>query len=264
MITAENIGTLKRKLDYHYARYDKSKISPDPLEIPHLYSERNNIELVAFLASVFAYGGVKQILKTLYSLSNLLGENPVASLSDIETTVRRVISSQIKYRFYSNADVANLLRLLAHFREKYGSLENLFMKGYNENDRNVRNAAENFSLAFLQACKEKGCLTRGIKFMFPRPSKGSAAKRMNLFLRWMVRDDELDFGLWRGVRKNALVIPLDVHVARIARKLGLTARKSNDWKTAEEITETLKLFDKNDPVKYDFALCHIGMRKEEF
>jgi uncharacterized protein (TIGR02757 family) len=104
-------------------------------------------------------------------------------------------------------------------------------------------------------------LTDGIKFMFPLPEKGSSCKRMNLFLRWMVRKDELDFGLWKGITTDKLIIPVDTHVARICTELGLTSRKNVSWKMAEEITDNLKEFDPVDPVKYDFAICHIGMRK---
>ena len=107
-------------------------------------------------------------------------------------------------------------------------------------------------------------LSIGSKFMFPVPEKGSACKRMNLFLRWMVRKDDLDFGLWREIHTSKLVIPVDTHVARISRSLRLTKRKNVSWKMAEEITEKLKKFDPEDPVKYDFAICHIGMRKMKF
>jgi uncharacterized protein (TIGR02757 family) len=100
--------------------------------------------------------------------------------------------------------------------------------------------------------------------MFPIPEKGSACKRMNLFLRWMVRKDELDFGLWNKIPKNKLIIPVDIHIAKICKQLKLTKHKNANWKMAEEITENLKKFDPYDPVKYDFALCHNGMRKMEF
>jgi uncharacterized protein (TIGR02757 family) len=97
--------------------------------------------------------------------------------------------------------------------------------------------------------------------MFPMPASGSACKRMNLFLRWMVRKDELDFGLWKEILTDKLIMPVDTHVARICRELNLTTKKNVSWKMAEEITNHLKKFDRNDPVKYDFAICHIGMRK---
>jgi uncharacterized protein (TIGR02757 family) len=148
---------------------------------------------------------------------------------------------------------------------EFGSLKKLFLSGYQETDPNTKNAITIFSNFLLQqAQNEIGSLSRGLKFMFPLPEKGSACKRMNLFLRWMVRKDELDFGLWDEIASSKLIIPVDTHVARICKQLKLTKRKNLSWKMAEEITENLKKFDSDDPVKYDFAICHIGMRKMRF
>ncbi|MCH9030498.1 MAG: TIGR02757 family protein, partial [Bacteroidetes bacterium] len=138
-------------------------------------------------------------------------------------------------------------------------------RGFDKNDENVKNGITNFSEYFLTNYKKMyGNISNGIKFMFPLPQKGSACKRMNLFLRWMVRDDELDCGLWNEIPLNKLIIPVDTHIARICKQLNLTKRKKVNWEMAEEITGKLKRFDPVDPVKYDFALCHIGMRKLEF
>jgi len=116
----------------------------------------------------------------------------------------------------------------------------------------------------IDLCSINGKTSLGIKFMFPNPEKGSACKRMNLFLRWMIRKDELDFGLWKSISPSQLIIPVDVHIARISQKLKLTTRKNISWNMAEEITNNLKKIDPVDPVKYDFALCHIGIRKIKF
>jgi uncharacterized protein (TIGR02757 family) len=149
--------------------------------------------------------------------------------------------------------------------QEFDSLKKLFISGYDQDDINLKNAITNFSNYFLQKCtQEFRGISRGIKFMFPLPEKGSACKRMNLFLRWMVRKDELDFGLWCEIPTNKLVIPVDTHIAKICKQLKLTKKKNVSWKMAEEITENLKKFDADDPVKYDFALCHIGMRKLKF
>jgi uncharacterized protein (TIGR02757 family) len=149
--------------------------------------------------------------------------------------------------------------------KEFGSLKKLFLTGYQVTDSNTKNAITNFSNYFLQKAQSKfGSLSRGIVFMFPLPEKGSACKRINLFLRWMVRKDELDIGLWKGIPTSKLIIPVDTHIARICRKLKLTKRKNVSWKMAEEITNNLKKFDPDDPVKYDFAICHIGMRKLQF
>jgi uncharacterized protein (TIGR02757 family) len=144
-------------------------------------------------------------------------------------------------------------------------LNNLFLFRFNTDDQNVKNGISGFSSFFIENYKIKfGKPTTGFKFMFPLPEKSSACKRTNLFLRWMVRKDELDFGLWNGINKNQLIIPVDTHIARICKELRLTKRKNVSWPMAEEITNNLKKYDPIDPVKYDFALCHIGMRKLQF
>ncbi len=255
---------LKKKLDYHYERYKTEPLSPDPLEIPHLFTSPLDIEFTAFISAIFAYGSVTQILKTLYSILEILGKNPHEKLMNDKKLLRQLKNSKISYRFYSNDDVVNLFKIIRKAYAKHGSLKNLFVKNYSCKHENLKNEIETFSLWFLKECEKARCLSRGFKFMFPLPSKGSAVKRMNLFLRWMVRKDNFDFGLWSKIKRNQLLIPVDTHIARISRELGLTSRKNADWKMAEEITENLKKFDFDDPVKYDFALCHIGIRKEYF
>src|SRR5690606_311097 len=170
--------------------------------------------------------------------------------------------SGIKHRFYSEDDINNFFQTIRAVYKNEESLENLFMKFYNPDDKNLKNAINKFSKFFLEKTGSK--ISHGIKFMFPLPEKGSACKRMNLFLRWMIRKDELDFGIWNKIPPSKLVIPVDTHVARICKQLKLTSRKNVNWKMAEEITENLKKFDSHDPVKYDFAICHIGMRRMNF
>jgi uncharacterized protein (TIGR02757 family) len=255
---------LSSKLNYHYKEFDKSSISPDPLEMLHHHTDSRDIELMGFISSIFAFGSVKQILKILYEIEKIMEYRPYEFICNYNAEKGKTIFHNIKYRFYSNDDVVNLFEILAKGIREYNTLENLFLIGFNSGEKNVKNGINNFSEWFIGECRKSGCLTNGIKFMFPRPEKGSAAKRMNLFLRWMVRKDELDFGLWTGIEKSQLVIPVDTHIARISKALGLTSLKNVSWKMAEEITENLKQFDNEDPVKFDFALCHIGMRKMEF
>lgn len=256
-----NHNTLKQKLNDHFTAFDKSHIEPDPLQFLHLYKNKRDIELVGFLSSIFAYGNVKQIINTLNSLNNILQPDPFNYIRSFSGNKQITI----KHRFYSEEDVHSLLCLLSKTITKYGSLKNLFLKGYNSTDANVKNGISNFSNYFLdEYSRSFGNPTHGIKFMFPSPEKGSACKRMNLFLRWMVRKDELDFGLWKEIPTDKLIIPVDTHIAKISRNLKLTSLKNVSWKMAEEITTRLKKFDEADPVKYDFALCHIGMRKLKF
>jgi uncharacterized protein (TIGR02757 family) len=254
---------LKHKLQHHYKAFDKSKLEPDPLQFPHLFKDEKDIEVMAFIASVFAYGNVKQILNSLNIFLDIANNQPFKFIQKL--SVDLTAPSTFIHRFYSLNDILRLFLILKLAYSEFGSLKNLFLSGYSEIDLTTKNAITNFSNYFLiKAKREFGVLSRGIKFMFPLPEKGSACKRMNLFLRWMVRKDELDFGLWREIPTSKLIIPVDTHIARICKQLKLTKRKNVSWQMAEEITENLKKFDPDDPVKYDFALCHIGMRKQDF
>ena len=254
---------LKQKLDQHYKAFDKSQLMPDPLQFPHLFKDEKNMEVMAFIASVFAYGNVKQIINSLNKFVEISNKQPFKFIQ--EFTSGKYIASKFIHRFYSSNDIYHLFMLLDFAYKEFGSLKKLFLSGYNQDDENLKNAITNFNLYFLQkAQKEFGELSRGIVFMFPLPEKGSACKRMNLFLRWMVRKDELDFGLWSEIPTSKLVIPVDTHITRICKQLKLTRAKNVSWKMAEEITNNLKKFNPDDPVKYDFAICHIGMRKLKF
>jgi uncharacterized protein (TIGR02757 family) len=263
-------SNLKQKLEYHYKAFDKSKLEPDPLQFPHLFNDEKDIEVMAFIASVFAYGNVKQIINSLNTFLLIAKNQPYEFISNISAT--KNLPTNFVHRFYSTEDILHLFQLLNSAYDEYGSLKNLFLSGYDSEDETIKNAITNFNKYFLtKAQKEFKKISRGIVFMFPLPEKGSACKRMNLFLRWMVRKDELDFGLWiclsvrqEEIPTSKLIIPVDTHVARICKQLKLTKRKNVSWKMAEEITENLKKFDPNDPVKYDFAICHIGMRKLTF
>lgn len=254
---------LKERLEFHYRAFDKTTLSPDPVEFPHRYNADRDIEISAFLSSVFAYGGITQIMKTLASLFAMMGSSP------FEYLIRRRKSAynkdNIYHRFYTTDDIEVLLSTLSDVLINYGSIGNMFTEGYNSSDTNISGSLENFSQKFTTflADSQSG-ITHGLKHILPAPSSGSACKRMNLFLRWMVRKDEIDFGIWNNIPPSKLIIPVDVHIARIAAQLGLTKRKNINWKMAEEITSYLSLYDSTDPVKYDFALCHIGMRKMEF
>jgi len=258
---------LKQKLDYHYKAFGKSQISPDPLQFLHLFSDERDIETVGFIASVFAYGNVTQINNTLNKIILTMENRPYDFMINFGKRSNPIQSLDLKHRFYTEADVKLFLSLLNKILKKYEMLKNLFLRFYNSSEPNLKNSIANFSKYLLEKIKEErevDKISPGIKFMFPTPDSGSACKRMNLFLRWMVRKDEIDFGIWSEIPANKLVIPVDTHVARICRTLKLTKRKNVNWIMAEEITENLKKFDPADPVKYDFAICHIGMRKLKF
>ena len=255
---------LKQKLDYHYKAFDQSQISPDPLQFLHLYKSKKDIETIGFIAAVFAYGNVKQIINTLNKFVEISENKPYKFISTFSNHKNDKRINSLYHRFYSSEDVVNLFLAMEKTYKEYGSLKNVFLEYYNPEDANIKNALSGFSHHFINEIKiitGKNRLSVGAKFMFPLPELGSACKRKNLFLRWMVRKDELDFGLWKEIPASKLIIPVDTHVARICKQLKLTDRKIVGWKMAEEITENLKIYDSADPVKYDFAICHIGMRK---
>jgi uncharacterized protein (TIGR02757 family) len=257
---------LSQKLNSHYHAFDKSKISPDPLQFLHLYKDKRDIEVFGFIASVFAFGNVKQIINSLERIKKIVGEKPYKFVNNFSSKDYKDLKG-LKHRFYTDKDIINLLLALHFTFKNHDSLKKLFLNSYNSQEPNLKNSISKFSNYFIKTVLEQTDQTqvsRGVKFMFPNPENGSACKRMNLFLRWMVRKDELDFGLWREIPTSKLVIPVDTHIAKICKSLKLTKRKNVSWKMAEEITEKLKKFDHVDPVKYDFALCHIGMRKLEF
>ncbi len=260
-------SVLKEKLDYHYKAFDKSQISPDPLQFLHHFNNENDIEIIGFISSVFAYGNVRQIINTLNSLFKILGEHPYNFILNLDKKLLPDYFGKTIHRFYTSKDIQLFFLELNYLLNKEETLKNLFLKFYlqHKNDKNLKAPLSEFSNYFLSSFFRKyKKITPGCRFMFADPLSGSACKRMNLFLRWMIRKDDLDFGLWSEIPANKLVIPVDTHVARICRELKLTKRKNVCWKMAEEITENLKLFDPLDPVKYDFAICHIGMRKMTF
>ncbi len=256
---------LKQKLDYHYKAFDKSQIEPDPLQFLHKYNDEKDIEVMGFLASIFAYGNVKQIINTLNRIVDVTGSKPFEFVVRYKANDYSYKLKGLKHRFYSDKDVMLLFYMLSELYNEFGSLKYLFLMWYSEK-HNVKDCISNLSEYFTAHAegKTKRQISLGVKFMFPLPERGSACKRMNLFLRWMVRKDELDFGLWDEIPAGKLIIPVDTHVAKICKALKLTTRKNADWKMAEEITDNLRKFDKSDPVKYDFAICHIGMRKLKF
>ena len=256
---------IKNKLNYHYKAFDRTTISPDPLEIPHRFKNMYDIEITAFIASVFAYGNVTQILKSLNTILEIMDNDPHNFVIEYNHKKDKKLFQDMKHRFYTGEDIAALFAGLSEIYKTYGSLNYLFLLYYFEKADNIKGALSFFSNNLTDiVIKSSKHSSNGIKFMFPDPLKGSACKRQNLFLRWMIRDDELDFGFWKEIHPSKLIIPVDTHIAQISKKLYLTKRENVSWKMAEEITNNLKKFDSNDPVKYDFALCHIGMRKLNF
>ncbi len=255
---------LKNVLDKFYRDYDfKGRLGHDPVEFPHRYKNPRDVEVSAFIASSLAYGKVELFKPVIEKILSEMGTAPYEFLLGFSIKRHRKLFEGIKYRFNENDDLIALLFVLHKTLTGNKSLENVFMKFCGADSLTIEEGLAGFVSSLLQINTSpvygKDIKPAGLRQLFPSPVNGSACKRANLFLRWMVRDRDIDFGIWKGIPKKKLVIPLDTHIARISRCLGFTERKSQDWKMAVEITESLKIFDPEDPLKYDFALCHHGI-----
>ncbi len=255
--------SLKKVLDKFYRDFDfAGRLLHDPIEFPHGYRNPKDIEVSGFIASCFAYGKVELFRPVVKNVLSLMGEHPYSFLRDFDVAKEKRRFS-FKYRFNEPDDILCLLFLIHQVLKRFSSLENAFRMHYAPEDDDTGKAIAGFTDEVMSVSTSPvyggDIRPPGLAHFFPSPRKGSACKRMNLFLRWMVRDGDIDFGLWKSIPANKLVIPLDIHIARISRCLGLTGRSSAGWKTAVEITNALKLFDPEDPLKYDFALCHHGI-----
>lgn len=261
---AEKLKRLGPALESMRAAVDaRSRMAADPIEFPHRYEDPRDIEVSALLASALAYGRVDLFKPKVGALLESMGSQPSrflakATLEDVAERLNGFV-----YRFNLAADIGVLWLGMGWALREHGSLESLFVQGL-EATGSWPDAMRQFSLALreIREPKLETVLgpTRGLDHLLPSGVGQGAAKRLNLFLRWMVRGpDGVDFGIWNRVSAANLVIPLDTHIHRMARHLGLTKRNDAGWKTAAEITDALRAIAPDDPVKFDFALCHFGM-----
>lgn len=255
---------IREILDRFYREYDfAGRIQADPIEIPRRYRSKADAEVAGFIAASFAYGKVGLFKPVVERILSAMGRSPASFLYDFDLRRARRVFSGIKYRFNENEDILAFLFALSVILRRYGSIEAAFMASYHRDDPHTGPAIIAFveEMVGIDTSRVYGKREKpsGLLQLFPSPAKGSPCKRLNLFLRWMVRDRDIDLGLWKGIPKSDLVIPLDTHIARISRCLGLTSRRSQDWTASVEITRALKSLDPDDPLKYDFALCHHGI-----
>ncbi|HMC34947.1 MAG TPA: TIGR02757 family protein, partial [Myxococcales bacterium] len=235
-----------------------ARMRGDPVELPHRYQDPRDIEVASLLCAALAYGRVDLFKPRLRALLDALGPSPGAVAMTARPAELVDRAKGFSYRMTDARDVACLLHGAGAILRAHGSLGSCFTAHYRRL-RSVRAALGAFvdelcAPDFTPITGQRGP-TRRLKHLLPHPDRGSACKRLNLFLRWMVRGpDGVDFGLWREVPADALVVPLDTHVHRIGRFIGLTRRKDLSWKTAEDVTRRLRLLDAEDPVRYDFAL----------
>lgn len=255
------IASLKNVLDKLYAKYNHRRlIKPDPLQFVYQYSSREDMEIAGFLAASLAYGRVQQIQRNLIYLFGLMGKSPFQFVLSFNKEKRKNLKS-FKHRFTTGSDISDLLELLQGILWEFGSIKEFFVQGYNSSDKNIIPALSKFSdsLLDIHALYRNGYVNRGLKYLLASPSRGSACKRLNLFMRWMVRSDEVDTGLWKVIDKAKLIVPVDVHMGRLCRILGFYDQKTISLKSAEKITYSFAEIEPTDPVKYDFALSRIGI-----
>jgi uncharacterized protein (TIGR02757 family) len=235
-------------------------IKDDPVQFPHRYSDKKDIEISGFISSVFAYGNRKKIIQNLECIHSKFDGEPYKFVKNFDMKKNSEFFKGFCYRFNKENDIIFLIHILKEMIEEFNSLENAFMEGFSEKDKNIRQALISFvdKLRRKIPCEEDKC-RKSFFHLIPSPEKGSSCKRFNLFLKWMVRKGPVDFNLWKNIPEEKLIIPLDVHVSKVSRLWKLTERKCDDWRTAEEITENLKKYDSKDPVKYDFAIFGAGI-----
>lgn len=253
---------VKKLLEDLYKQYNSfEQYQRDPIIFPHRYSDERDIEIAGLIASSFAYGRLELFMAVLDKIFKILGDSPADFVENFDFERDLKYFDGINYRFNNYIDVIALIYSISESIKKWGSLKNLFQHEFNKTN-DIKSALIGFVNELKTCVNNEAYYHREVSrfdYLLISPEKGSACKRLNLFLRWMVRDKDIDFGIWKEVGKENLVIPLDTHVGDISRCLGLLRRKSNDWKAALELTNSLKKFDPHDPVKYDFALCHIGI-----
>ena len=256
---------LRRRLDELYRQYDHRFVSPDPLELVRSQSGDADREVAGLVASGLAFGAVAQIKRSISTVLEALGPRPAEAVARLDPRAAALRLRRFRHRWTSGRDVACLLYFVRQMRESHGSVESFFAQGLSPGDADVGPALASFSARALAL--DHGGLYRGrrlpesagVRYFFPSPEKGSACKRLNLYLRWMARRDGVDLGVWRRPDPSQLVLPLDAHTIAIARRVRLTRYRSPGWRMALDVTRRLRALDPADPVKYDFALHRMGL-----
>lgn len=254
-----NREELKSFLEAKVEKYNQPGFIPnDPVCIPHEYVKKQDIEISGFIAAVFAWGQRKTIINKSHEFLALMGNTPHEFvLSCSENDLKAFVN--FKHRTFNSTDALYFLHFFKWFYQNHVSLEEAFVKGLGPQATMESRLTQFFNTFFSLPDHPK----RTYKHI-PNPTRKSACKRINMFLRWMVRMDEkgVDFGIWNTIEPRQLICPCDLHVDRVARKLGLIKRKQTDWQTALELTENLSKLDPVDPVKYDFALFGLGVEEK--
>jgi uncharacterized protein (TIGR02757 family) len=252
-------------LDRLYRAYEHDASAIDPIQIVRRYEAPADREIAGFCASALAFGRVAGAMAVIERLLEPMAPSPAAYVRRFDPASDGRVTASIVHRWIRGRDLVALLWVLHVMIELSGTVEGFFLDGFDRTAEDVRSGLESFSARALAMDLRPayGRVPRqpGVRAFFPRPSDGSACKRLNLFLRWMVRRDGVDLGVWSRVSPAQLIVPLDTHVIRVGRSLGLTSRRSPGWAMAAEITAALRAFDPADPIRFDFSLCHVGIEK---
>ncbi len=253
-----SFNELKSYLDEKHDLYNRpSFVETDPIQIPHRFSLSEDIEIASFLSSTIAWGQRKSIIKNASRMMDILGNSPYDFIMNADEKHFDGVNNFV-HRTFNSTDLLFFLTSLRNIYRNRGGLKNVFESNYL-----ISNSVKDALIAFRRTFFEIEYPQRTMKHVSD-VENNSAGKRLNLFLMWMVRKDNrgVHFGIWDKIPMSALYIPLDVHSGNIGRMLGLLTRKQNDWKAVDELTEKLRLFDANDPIKYDFALFGVGVNGE--
>jgi uncharacterized protein (TIGR02757 family) len=253
----------RERLDDLYAEFNHPESAFDPIQVVRRYARVEDRELIAFIAAGLAFGRVASVVNSIEAVCALLGPAPAARIRAFDPVRDGAPLLPLVHRWIRGKDLVALLWILRQMLDEAGSLEGFFAKGWSADAPDVSDALESFSTRAraldLKRAYGRVPKTPGVFFFFSRPSSGGACKRLNLFLRWMVRTDGVDPGGWATPLPAQLVIPLDTHTIRAGACLRLTRRASPGWKMAADITQSLRALDPRDPVRYDFSLCHLSM-----
>ena len=248
-----------RLVQFLLGQYDKKSLPGDPVFFVHQYKDPRDLEVVAFIASLLAFGNVKAIHASVQRMLTIMGSSPYLFIKTFDPKSHQAAFEGLVHRWVKGNDLSLLLTTLKKVLEHHPSLEAFFLKGYNTHDQDVSPMLIHFA-AKIGDYVDLSQAGRGFRYFFPSPADGSPCKRMNMFLRWMIRPaDGIDLGLWKSIPPSKLLVPLDTHIYKFARKFGLSRHKNPNWKTARDVTDFLLTLDPEDPVKFDFVICHHGM-----
>ncbi len=242
-------------------RFDRKFLSDDPVFFVHPYSDPRDQEVVGLISALLAFGNVKTIHQSIQKVLEVMGSSPADFIANFDFKRQGASLNRLGHRWVRSGDIRLLFVVLKKILRRHASLKSFFLEGYNDGDLDVSGVLHCFSKGALSLAGSSD-LSRGFRYFFPSPINGSPCKRLNLFLRWMVRPaDGIDLGLWTEIPPSKLVIPLDTHIYQFGTRFGLSRTKTANWRFARDLTDFLKTIDPVDPVRFDFPICHYGMEE---